>query len=142
MQVRLDSKVRWVKLAFYRVLPGMLLLGCSGRPRWRRLSTSAEASCHLRLLMGNDVYLLANLARFKTCISTNKQQFPNVRALLPGEFLSPSTLSALDNGRGMVDVLNHVGLDYACIGNHEGRYTSSPTTSFESVQGTSSTFNC
>ena len=70
--------------------------------------------------MINDVYLLANLARFKTFVDLNRSKFRNVRAVLPGDFLSPSTLSAIDHGRGMVDVLNHTGLDYACIGNHEG----------------------
>eukprot|EP01064_Diplonema_japonicum_P008599 TRINITY_DN16045_c0_g1_i2.p1 TRINITY_DN16045_c0_g1~~TRINITY_DN16045_c0_g1_i2.p1 ORF type:complete len:574 (+),score=168.19 TRINITY_DN16045_c0_g1_i2:132-1853(+) len=39
--------------------------------------------------------------------------------VLAGDFLAPSVLSKLDNGIGMVDVLNHCALDYVCLGNHE-----------------------
>jgi len=42
-----------------------------------------------------------------------------VISTLPGDFLSPCTLTAIDGGRGMTDALNHAGFDYVCLGNHE-----------------------
>ena len=36
-----------------------------------------------------------------------------------GDFVAPSLLSSIDHGRGMVDVLNQVGVGVVCFGNHE-----------------------
>ena len=38
---------------------------------------------------------------------------------LPGDFLSPSTLSSIDGGRGMVATLRTVGITHVSFGNHE-----------------------
>ncbi|KNC83512.1 hypothetical protein SARC_04243 [Sphaeroforma arctica JP610] len=38
---------------------------------------------------------------------------------MAGDFLAPSLLSSLDNGVGVVDVMNTTGFDYAVFGNHE-----------------------
>lgn len=36
-----------------------------------------------------------------------------------GDFAAPSLLSSLDEGYGMIDVMNMCGIDYVCFGNHE-----------------------
>ena len=83
----------------------------------------------LRIIAINDVYELTNLPKLKTLCNqlaaagphdgnTNTQ--PNHTIVtLAGDFLSPSLLSSMDRGRGMVDVLNHIPVDYVCFGNHE-----------------------
>ena len=54
----------------------------------------------LRIVAINDVYELANLPRLQTFLS---QLNPKPSAVvLAGDFLSPSTLSSIDGGRGMV----------------------------------------
>jgi 2',3'-cyclic-nucleotide 2'-phosphodiesterase (5'-nucleotidase family)/Ca2+-binding EF-hand superfamily protein len=53
----------------------------------------------------------------KTCIQQNATD--NQVVLLAGDFLAPSLLSSLDHGRSMVDMLNRVGVQYVCFGNHE-----------------------
>ena len=39
--------------------------------------------------------------------------------LLAGDFVSPSLLSSIDKGYGMIDVMNNTPVDYVCFGNHE-----------------------
>ena len=43
----------------------------------------------------------------------------HVIVTLAGDFLAPSVLSSLDNGKGMVDALNAVPVTHVCFGNHE-----------------------
>jgi 2',3'-cyclic-nucleotide 2'-phosphodiesterase (5'-nucleotidase family) len=75
----------------------------------------------LRIVSFNDVYQLAHLPRLKNLIAFHRTTNPADRFLvtLPGDFLSPSLLSSLDAGRGMVDCLNDVGVDLVTFGNHE-----------------------
>eukprot|EP00656_Telonema_subtile_P038097 TRINITY_DN4268_c0_g1_i2.p1 TRINITY_DN4268_c0_g1~~TRINITY_DN4268_c0_g1_i2.p1 ORF type:complete len:456 (-),score=114.44 TRINITY_DN4268_c0_g1_i2:688-2055(-) len=71
----------------------------------------------LRIITFNDVYQLDNLPRVKSFIDAHR--LPNTLVTLPGDFLMPSMLSAIDNGKAMVAMLNEIGVDYVCIGNHE-----------------------
>jgi 2',3'-cyclic-nucleotide 2'-phosphodiesterase (5'-nucleotidase family) len=71
----------------------------------------------LRVVAFNDVYELKNLAKVQTFLS--KLSPSPTAVVLAGDFLSPSTLSSLDGGRGMVATLRAMGLTHACIGNHE-----------------------
>ena len=74
----------------------------------------------LTLVAVNDVYDLEHLPKLRTLVDEVKaQREGKVITTLAGDFLSPSVLSSLDRGRGMVQVLNAVGVDYACLGNHE-----------------------
>lgn len=75
------------------------------------------AGCTLRVIAINDVYELDNMPRLKTAIK--QLRTANTVVLLAGDFLAPSLLSSLDAGRGMVDVMNNVGIEYVCFGNHE-----------------------
>ena len=87
-------------------------------PLRRRAATGADAST-LTIVAVNDVYELDHLPRLKTLLDRVRATRPHTIATLAGDFVSPSVLSGLDRGRGMVRVLNLVGVDFACLGNHE-----------------------
>jgi 2',3'-cyclic-nucleotide 2'-phosphodiesterase (5'-nucleotidase family) len=85
------------------------------------------------ILQMNDVYEIGALENGKTGglarVATIKQQLlkenPNVYTVMAGDFLSPSVIGTLKyegsgiKGRQMVDVLNALGLNMTCFGNHE-----------------------
>ncbi len=74
----------------------------------------------LRLVSINDVYDLKNLPKLATFIrSLNPAPAAVVMA---GDFLSPSTLSSIDGGRGMVAVMRACGVSHAILGNHEADF--------------------
>lgn len=77
----------------------------------------SSSLARLRIVAINDVYSLSNLPRFQTFLT---QLNPKPSAVvLAGDFLSPSTLSSIDCGRGMVATLRAVGLSHVSLGNHE-----------------------
>lgn len=71
----------------------------------------------LRIVAINDCYELKNLPKLQTLLKTLTPAATAV--LLAGDFLSPSTLSSIDGGRGMIATLRAAGLTHACLGNHE-----------------------
>jgi 2',3'-cyclic-nucleotide 2'-phosphodiesterase (5'-nucleotidase family) len=71
----------------------------------------------LRIVSINDVYDLHNLPRLQTYLSRLSMKPSAVT--LAGDFLSPSTLSSVDGGRGMVATLRATGLTHVSMGNHE-----------------------
>jgi len=86
----------------------------------RRYAASARSNT-LTLVAVNDVYDLEHLPKLRTLVDAVKAERAGgtVITTLAGDFLSPSVLSSLDRGRGMVQVLNAVGIEFACLGNHE-----------------------
>ena len=98
-------------------------------PRIHEMSsfTNGDDGCVLRILSVNDVYEIDYWPNFSTA-NKELRNVPSVLSpqsktttisVLPGDFLSPSLLSSLDKGKGMVECMNESGLDYVCIGNHE-----------------------
>ncbi|MBI2880801.1 MAG: 5'-nucleotidase C-terminal domain-containing protein [Candidatus Tectomicrobia bacterium] len=89
--------------------------------------TPAERSARLTILQINDVYEITSvekgkkggLARVATLRDRIARESPNLVFVLPGDFLSPSTMSSLFQGSQMVATLNAAGLDLATFGNHE-----------------------
>lgn len=87
----------------------------------------AERSARLTILQINDVYEISpvekgkkgSLARVATLRDRIARESPNLIFVLPGDFLSPSTMSSLFQGSQMVATLNAAGLDLATFGNHE-----------------------
>jgi 2',3'-cyclic-nucleotide 2'-phosphodiesterase (5'-nucleotidase family) len=79
--------------------------------------TSSTFLTRLRIVSINDVYELANLPRLQTYL-TKLSPKPSA-VVLAGDFLSPSTLSSIDGGRGMVATLRAVGMTHVSLGNHE-----------------------
>ncbi|MFO0628951.1 MAG: 5'-nucleotidase C-terminal domain-containing protein [Polyangiales bacterium] len=73
----------------------------------------------LRLVAINDVYLLDNLPRLRTLLRAPAPEVDLTLCTLAGDFVSPSLLSSLDRGAGMVDCLNAVPVTHVCFGNHE-----------------------
>jgi 2',3'-cyclic-nucleotide 2'-phosphodiesterase (5'-nucleotidase family) len=59
--------------------------------------------------------------RVATVIKRLRQKYgeENVIVCLPGDFLAPSCLSQLHHGEHMVQVLNQIGVNFVCPGNHE-----------------------
>jgi len=87
------------------------------------------------ILQMNDVYEimplggsgLGGLARVATIVKDLERDDPNTFVVLAGDLLSPSAMTSARaasdggalNGQHMVDIMNHVGLDVAVLGNHE-----------------------
>ena len=89
-------------------------------PARAQRSFATARSNTLTLVAVNDVYDLEHLPKLRTLVDAVKaEREGTVITTLAGDFLSPSVLSSLDRGRGMVQVLNAVGIEYACLGNHE-----------------------
>jgi len=76
---------------------------------------------HLRIVHINDTYELDNLPALHTCVEAMREGLPpqNLITTCAGDFVAPSLLSSIDQGRGMVTMLNAVPIDYVCFGNHE-----------------------
>lgn len=87
----------------------------------------AERTARLTILQVNDVYEITpvekgkkgGLARVATLRDRIARESPNLVFVLPGDFLSPSTMSSLFQGSQMVATMNATGLDLATFGNHE-----------------------
>ena len=79
----------------------------------------------LRIVSVNDVYLLTNLPRLKSLVRHHEEavaarhEADAILVVLAGDFLSPSLLSSMDAGRGMVECLNDIGVRVVVLGNHE-----------------------
>ena len=72
--------------------------------------------CILRILAINDVYLLDNFAHFATARKVESVG-PNLTiGTLAGDFVSPSLLSSMDKGVGIVDCMGAAGVNYVCFG--------------------------
>lgn len=87
----------------------------------KRDDMKSQRGPRMRIVSVNDVYTLENLPRLRSLIDHYATHDPADRFIttLAGDFVSPSILSSLDAGRGMVDCMNRVGIDYVCLGNHE-----------------------
>lgn len=80
-------------------------------------SRISRADVTIRILAINDAYELTNLPRLLTL---RKQLIPQPDAfVVAGDFLSPSVLSSIDQGKSIVDVFNAIGVSHVCFGNHE-----------------------
>jgi 2',3'-cyclic-nucleotide 2'-phosphodiesterase (5'-nucleotidase family) len=77
----------------------------------------SSALARVRIVAINDVYDLGNLPRLQTFLATLDAKPSAVT--VAGDFLSPSTLSSIDGGRGMVATLRATGVTHVSFGNHE-----------------------
>ena len=88
------------------------------------------AVVNLRILMVNDVYspLQTRGQGGWAELSTMIKEFrcDNTLFVLPGDFLGGSTLAQLHEGKYCIDIMNHMGVDYVVIGNHEFDFGDSP----------------
>mgnify|MGYP000957077952 CR=1 FL=1 len=110
------------------VLSLILWLACvPGAQAQPKQPKSAARSVRITLLQLNDVYQIApvdkgknaGLARVATLRQKIKAESQNTLFLLAGDTISPSVASTIFKGAHIIEVWNAVGLDYACLGNHE-----------------------
>lgn len=88
---------------------------------------TAARQVRITLLQLNDVYQLspvdkgknAGLARVATLRKKVLAESPNTLFLLAGDTISPSVASTIFKGAHIIETWNAMGLDYACLGNHE-----------------------
>ncbi|KAK5052156.1 hypothetical protein LTR84_002960 [Exophiala bonariae] len=86
----------------------------------------------LRILHFNDVYHLdsssaepvGGIARFQTVINHYRsgekfKEQPELVTLFSGDAFNPSLESSVTKGSHMVPILNNIGTDVACVGNHD-----------------------
>jgi len=90
-------------------------------PKGAAAAADEGVGCHLRILHVNDVYELDNFPFLKAAVDDLSKGVPpsNVLTTLAGDFLGPSLLSSLDNGKSMVDCMNRLPVKAVCFGNHE-----------------------
>jgi len=87
----------------------------------------AERSAHLTILQLNDLYDImpvekgrkGGLSRIATLRDRIAGESPCTVLVLAGDFLSPSTMSSMFQGRQMIATLNAAGVDLVTFGNHE-----------------------
>lgn len=91
---------------------------------------SSSSSATLRVVQITDVYMLDNFPHLKTLVAEKAAQLHTSRggkgksgsktiSMLTGDFLAPYLLSSIDNGQGMMKMLNLTPVDYLTWGNHE-----------------------
>lgn len=80
---------------------------------------STSGACTLRIFHVNDVYKFDNLPALKTCIDDMSKDATHTLKVMAGDFLAPSVQSTLDDSKGMVELMNAIGFDVVCFGNHE-----------------------
>ncbi|MFD2524074.1 bifunctional metallophosphatase/5'-nucleotidase [Emticicia soli] len=107
----------------------LVFSGC----RTAKTSKTTQDEVAVTFLHLNDVYEISPLDNGKVGgmarVSTVRQELlkenPNTITVLSGDFLSPSVTGTLKyegktiKGRQMVDVMNAIGVDWVCFGNHE-----------------------
>jgi len=85
----------------------------------------SDSSCSLRIIQITDVYVLDNFPHLASLIQEKRAELAargagdKTISMLTGDFLAPYLLSSLDNGAGMMSMLNATPIDYLTWGNHE-----------------------
>jgi 2',3'-cyclic-nucleotide 2'-phosphodiesterase (5'-nucleotidase family) len=84
-------------------------------------SPCQPSEARLTVIQITDVYSLEHLASVKTLVEDIRQKSKGstVISMLTGDFLSPYLLSSIDRGKGMMNALSKIPLDYLTWGNHE-----------------------
>ena len=68
---------------------------------------------------GHDGDPVGGAGRFATKLKELRAKDPNLMVVFGGDLFGPSMMSGVTKGRHMVNVLNTLGIDYGCFGNHE-----------------------
>ena len=78
------------------------------------IGATGGAATTLRIIHVNDVYQLKNFPKLQTLVKEQSAGYKNVLITLAGDFIAPSLLSALDQGAGMIELMNAVGVTHEC----------------------------
>lgn len=87
------------------------------------LATSIKAD--VWILSFNDTYnsrgnkYIGGIARMATAIQELKAKNPNIITTVNGDILQDPPISNYTKGAHIIEIFNEMGIDYACIGNHE-----------------------
>ncbi|ETO77072.1 hypothetical protein F444_07683 [Phytophthora nicotianae P1976] len=92
-------------------------------------STTGDQSAKIVILSVNDVYDMVpnehghgGIAEFATLLERQKAALPEDVTLLVtlnGDFLSGSEMAERFKGAHMIELMNHLGIEYVVLGNHE-----------------------
>jgi 2',3'-cyclic-nucleotide 2'-phosphodiesterase (5'-nucleotidase family) len=63
--------------------------------------------------------LIGGFANIATLVKEEKKKNPNAIYVDAGDYFTGPYISSLTKGEAIIDVLNHMSLDIACVGNHE-----------------------
>lgn len=77
----------------------------------------------VRFIVVNDVYQIDNFANYATAKQQESVGADITIGTLAGDFLSPSLLSSMDKGFGMVSCMSEAGIDYVCFGKNFQLYS-------------------
>ncbi|MBK7156832.1 MAG: metallophosphoesterase [Sandaracinaceae bacterium] len=97
------------------------LIAVARRPECVMTDEPTTRVRRLRVVAVNDVHVLDELPRLASLVQAARTRDPAdcLLVTVAGDFLAPSLLSSLDEGRGMVDCLNALGVTHVTLGNHE-----------------------
>jgi 2',3'-cyclic-nucleotide 2'-phosphodiesterase (5'-nucleotidase family) len=88
-------------------------------------AAAGAESGRVTLLHINDIYEIVpvddigGFAPLMTLLRAERQEHPQAITTLGGDFLSPSLLSGMTQGRHMVELLDALGVEVTVFGNHE-----------------------
>lgn len=67
----------------------------------------------------SETRLVGGFANFATLVKREKSKNPNTLYFDAGDFFTGPYISSLTKGEAVIDAMNHLGIDAACVGNHE-----------------------
>ncbi len=67
----------------------------------------------------SETRLVGGFANFATLVKKEKAMNQNTLYFDAGDFFTGPYISSLTKGEAVIDAMNHLGLDAACVGNHE-----------------------
>ncbi len=67
----------------------------------------------------SETRLVGGFANFATLVKREKAKNPNTLYFDAGDFFTGPYISSLTKGEAVIDAMNYLGLDAACVGNHE-----------------------
>lgn len=67
----------------------------------------------------SETRLVGGFANFATLVKREKAKNPNTLYFDAGDFFTGPYISSLTKGEAVIDAMNYLGIDAACVGNHE-----------------------
>ncbi len=72
-----------------------------------------------RIYWISETRTIGGFANIATPVKKEKQNNPNAVHFDAGDYFTGPYISTLTKGEAIIDVMNHLSIDAACIGNHE-----------------------
>ena len=104
----------------------LILLGlvtfANGQDRKLTILYSNDLHSHLEpqiVPWVSDKHLVGGFANIATLVKREKAANPNTVYFDAGDFFTGPYISSLTKGEAVINVMNYLGIDAACVGNHE-----------------------